>query len=69
MHSNNSVYSESNDQFFTEEQTLSVNFSLRVRRRMLSKRTAYQQLELVETIKRRLKQWAIACKVVSRGQP
>jgi spermidine synthase len=49
MHSNNYVYTESNDQFFTEEQTPSVHFSLCVRRRLLSKRTAYQQLELVET--------------------
>ena len=46
---NDDPYAEPSSQFFTEEQTPSVNFSVRVRRRLISKRTAYQQLEIVDT--------------------
>jgi spermidine synthase len=49
MNSSSNASDGPDGQFFTEEQTPSVNFSLRVRRRLYSKRTTYQQLDLVET--------------------
>ncbi|MCI0388944.1 MAG: hypothetical protein MOB07_09310 [Acidobacteria bacterium] len=39
----------STELFFTEEQTPSLRFSLRVRERLCSQQTAYQKLELYET--------------------
>jgi spermidine synthase len=49
MMSANSEPQSARDAVFTEEQTPGLSLSFRVRRRLLSAKTAYQQLEIVET--------------------
>jgi spermidine synthase len=45
----NNALKQIGDEFFTEEQTSAVHFSLRIRNKLISRHTLYQHLEIVET--------------------